>query len=159
MIGLQGHLGLHTWDFAKCYHPRWGQFPQLRIPDSSVDTGFIAGLAAPWPSAKRQHMADRPCHLEECQCSVPIVGGMLVDSHRRNLLISASGVQLLWRYNREAVALRIQFLNSNDRRAESCTALVRDVPGIYYGSIPDRVERTALRFLPHFVKRRIVVHT
>ena len=55
------------------------------------------------------------------------------------------------------MALRMQFLTQPDRKAEACTILVRDVPGIYYGTVADRVERTVLRFLPAFVKRRIVV--
>lgn len=53
--------------------------------------------------------------------------------------------------------MRIQFLMGPDRRAESCTVLVRDIPGVYYGTAADRVERTALRFLPSVVKRKIVV--
>lgn len=40
---------------------------------------------------------------------------------------------------------------------ESRTILVRDIPGVYYGTLADRVERTALRFLPAVVKRTIVV--
>ena len=51
----------------------------------------------------------------------------------------------------------MQFLTQPGRKAETCTILVRDVPGIYYGTVADRVERTVLRFLPAFVKRRIVV--
>lgn len=66
-------------------------------------------------------------------------------------------MQLLWRYNQEAVTMRIQFLMDPDRRAESCTVLVRDIPGVYYGTVGDRIERTALRFLPSIVKRKIVV--
>lgn len=66
-------------------------------------------------------------------------------------------LQLLWRYNRDAVALRIHFLTLPERTVESCTVLVRDVPGVYYGTVADRIERTALRFLPAWIKRRIVV--
>ena len=72
-------------------------------------------------------------------------------------LIGCVLVQLLWRYNREAVTMRIQFLTEADRRVEACTVLVRDIPGIYYGTVADRIERTALRFLPSIVKRKIVV--
>lgn len=53
--------------------------------------------------------------------------------------------------------MRIQFLTEADRRVEACTVLVRDIPGVYYGTVADRIERTALRFLPSLVKRKIVV--
>ena len=66
-------------------------------------------------------------------------------------------LQLLRRYNQEMVSLRIQFLTRPERSAESRTILVRDIPGVYYGSLADRVERTALRFLPAVIKRSIVV--
>ena len=68
-----------------------------------------------------------------------------------------SFLQLLRRYNQEMVSLRIQFLTRPERSAESRTILVRDIPGVYYGSLADRVERTALRFLPAVIKRSIVV--
>ena len=66
-------------------------------------------------------------------------------------------MQLLWRYNKEAVTMRIQFLMEADRRVEASTVLVRDIPGVYYGTVADRIERTALRFLPSIVKRKVVV--
>lgn len=37
------------------------------------------------------------------------------------------------------------------------TVLVRDVPGLPYGTVAARIEDTALRFLPRFVKKRLVV--
>lgn len=67
------------------------------------------------------------------------------------------GAQLLWRYNREAVALRIAFFMSAESGGVAHTVLVRDVPGLPYGTVAARIEDTALRFLPRFVKKRLVV--
>lgn len=38
-------------------------------------------------------------------------------------------VQMLWRYNKEAVALRIAFFTAGAPKQEARTVLVRDVPG------------------------------
>lgn len=67
------------------------------------------------------------------------------------------GEQLLWRYNREAVALRIAFFMSAESGGVAHTVLVRDVPGLPCGTVAARIEDTALRFLPRFVKKRLVV--
>ncbi|BDA46964.1 CSC1-like protein At4g02900 [Coccomyxa sp. Obi] len=64
--------------------------------------------------------------------------------------------RLLWRYNREAVALRIAFFMSAESGGVAHTVLVRDVPGLPYGTVAARIEDTALRFLPRFVKKRLV---
>jgi hypothetical protein len=64
---------------------------------------------------------------------------------------------MLWRYNKEAVALRIAFFTSARPGGEAHTVLVRDIPGLPYGTIAARIEDTVLRFLPKFIKRRIVV--
>ena len=37
--------------------------------------------------------------------------------------------QMLWRYNKEAVALRIAFFTAGAPKQEARTVLVRDVPG------------------------------
>lgn len=66
-------------------------------------------------------------------------------------------VQLLWRYNREAVALRIAYLNSARPGGEAHTVLVTDIPGVEYGTLAHRIEQTVLRVLPQFLKRRITV--
>ena len=68
-----------------------------------------------------------------------------------------SGLQLLWRYNKEAVALRIAFFTSARPGGVAHTVLVRDIPGLELGTLPNRIEDTALRFLPRFIKRRLVV--
>ena len=67
--------------------------------------------------------------------------------------------QLLWRYNKEAVALRIAFFTSARPGGATHTVLMRDVPGLPYGTIAARIEDTLLRFLPGFIKRRIVVRS
>ena len=66
-------------------------------------------------------------------------------------------LQLLWRYNKEAVALRIAFFTSARPGGVAHTVLVRDIPGLEFGTLPARLEDTALRFLPRFIKRRLVV--
>ena len=64
-------------------------------------------------------------------------------------------MQLLWRFNKEAVALRIQYLMNTKEGAESHTVLVTDIPVLEYGTIPHRIETTVFRYLPLRVK---VVH-
>ena len=66
-------------------------------------------------------------------------------------------LQLLYRYNKEAVALRIAYLNSRPPGGESHTVIVRDIPGPVYGTLQNRIQSTALRFLPKVVKRRLLV--
>lgn len=66
-----------------------------------------------------------------------------------------AGAQLLWRYNREAVALRIAYLNSARPGGEAHTVLTTDIPGVEFGTLAHRIEQTVLRVLPKFLKRRI----
>lgn len=61
-------------------------------------------------------------------------------------------VQLLWRFNKEAVALRIQYLMNTKEGAESHTVLVTDIPVLEYGTIPHRIETTVFRYLPQRIK-------
>ena len=82
-----------------------------------------------------------------------VISGMALE-HRAD---HASSVQLLWRYNKEAVALRIAFFTSARPGKVAHTVLVRDIPGLELGTLPNRIEDTALRFLPRFIKRRLVV--
>lgn len=53
--------------------------------------------------------------------------------------------------------LRIEFLNSAKQGTESHSVLVRELPGVEFGTIPNRIENTVLRFLPGFIKRKLVV--
>ena len=55
------------------------------------------------------------------------------------------------------MALRIAFFTSARPGGVAHTVLVRDIPGLDYGTLPNRLEDTALRFLPRFIKRRLVV--
>lgn len=55
------------------------------------------------------------------------------------------------------MALRIAFFMSAEAGGVAHTVLVRDVPGLSYGTVAARIEDTALRFLPRFVKKRLVV--
>ena len=55
------------------------------------------------------------------------------------------------------MALRIAFFTSARPGGVAHTVLVRDIPGLEFGTLPARLEDTALRFLPRFIKRRLVV--
>ncbi|KAK9804434.1 hypothetical protein WJX72_012500 [[Myrmecia] bisecta] len=63
--------------------------------------------------------------------------------------------RLLWRYNVEAVALRIHYLNHVKKGAESHTVLVQDIPGVEFGTIPQRIDGTVFRFLPDRLKNPV----
>ena len=67
-------------------------------------------------------------------------------------LSHCSCLQLLWRFNKEAVALRIQYLMKTKEGAESHTVLVTDIPVLEFGTIPHRIETTVFRYLPVRVK-------
>ncbi|KAL3134039.1 hypothetical protein ABBQ32_008471 [Trebouxia sp. C0010 RCD-2024] len=60
--------------------------------------------------------------------------------------------KLLWRFNKEAVALRIQYLMKTKEGAESHTVLVTDIPVLEFGTIPHRIETTFFRYLPVRIK-------
>lgn len=63
-------------------------------------------------------------------------------------------LQLMWRFNQEAVALRIQYLMNTKEGAESHTVLVTDIPVLEFGTIPHRIETTVFRYLPVRIKVR-----
>lgn len=60
----------------------------------------------------------------------------------------------MWRFNQEAVALRIQYLMNTKEGAESHTVLVTDIPVLEFGTIPHRIETTVFRYLPVRIKVR-----
>lgn len=64
-------------------------------------------------------------------------------------------VQLLWRFNEEAVQFRIAYLMQLPKGAESHTVLVSDIPGLNWGTILQRLDSNALWFLPGWLKRRL----
>ncbi len=63
-------------------------------------------------------------------------------------------LQLMWRFNQEAVALRIQYLMNTKEGAESHTVLVTDIPVLEFGTMPHRIETTVFRYLPVRIKVR-----
>lgn len=71
---------------------------------------------------------------------------------RQLLLQPCLVLQLLWRFNREAVALRIQYLMHTKPGAESHTVFVTDIPLLDFGTIPHRIETTVFRYLPVRIK-------
>lgn len=60
----------------------------------------------------------------------------------------------MWRFNQEAVALRIQYLMNTKEGSESHTVLVTDIPVLEFGTIPHRIETTVFRYLPVRIKVR-----
>eukprot|EP00884_Botryococcus_braunii_P016249 jgi/Botrbrau1/3307/Bobra.0048s0004.1 len=70
-------------------------------------------------------------------------------------IVSLYAFRLLWMYSREAVNLRIRFLTSSRKGAQTHTVLVRDVPGILAGTLGDRFESGLLFFVPQQVKAPI----
>ena len=65
-------------------------------------------------------------------------------------LVSLYALRLLWRYHREALALRIQHLVAAPQGAESHTILLTDIPGVSFGTVLHHADSTLLRFLPRF---------
>ncbi len=52
------------------------------------------------------------------------------------------------RYNKEALRLRIYYLLNQPPGAESHTILCTDVPGVVWGTIPNRADGTLLKVIP-----------
>lgn len=55
---------------------------------------------------------------------------------------------MLWKYSSEALRLRTYYLLNLPAGAEAQTVLVTDVPGVLYGTIPQRLSGTLLKFVP-----------
>ena len=53
------------------------------------------------------------------------------------------------RYNKEALRLRVFFLLNQPPGAASHTVLCQDVPGVAFGTIPNRASGTLLKFMPN----------
>ena len=60
-------------------------------------------------------------------------------------------MQLLWRYSREAVQMRLRYLQT-EQGAEAYSVLVQDIPGVAYGTPLHRLDTTVLAALPAAVK-------
>eukprot|EP00884_Botryococcus_braunii_P010053 jgi/Botrbrau1/19049/Bobra.0100s0073.2 len=66
--------------------------------------------------------------------------------------ISLYCYRLLWRYSQEAVHLRIRYLTHVKKGAESHSIVVFDIPGLYAGTVRERLEDLAF-FLPDKAKQ------
>lgn len=65
-------------------------------------------------------------------------------------------LKLLWEYHAKAVKLRIQFLATTELGAQSHTVLVRDIPGLRFGSPLERLMRSSLfKYLPLKIRQRV----
>lgn len=60
----------------------------------------------------------------------------------------------LWRYCKVALRLRLLHLLTTPKGAETHTILCTDIPGIAYGTIPNRLDGTLLKFVPRSVKKK-----
>ena len=63
--------------------------------------------------------------------------------------------QLVWRFSKEAVALRVRHLVSLPLGSDSHTVLVQDIPGIDFGTPLQRADATLLCVFPAFIRRRV----
>ncbi len=68
--------------------------------------------------------------------------------------VTAAACALMWRYCQTALRLRMLHLLTAPAGTESHTVLVTDVPGIAAGTVPDRLDGTALKLLPAKTKER-----
>lgn len=59
--------------------------------------------------------------------------------------------QLLWRYSKGVVALRLRYLQQCEG-VQARTALVQDIPGVHFGTLMHRADTTVLRVLPGIIK-------
>eukprot|EP00210_Caulerpa_lentillifera_P002275 g2185.t1 len=65
-------------------------------------------------------------------------------------------LKLLWQYHSKAVKLRIQFLATTENGAQTHTVLVRDIPGLRFGSPLERLMRSSLfKLLPRKIRQRV----
>ena len=69
------------------------------------------------------------------------------------LAVSAAVVclQMLWRYAKKSVALRIRYLITSPKGADSNTVLVQDIPGVGFGTQAERVKSVAPKFIANKV--------
>lgn len=60
----------------------------------------------------------------------------------------------LWRYSKEALRLRLFYLLNVPRGTESHTIMCTDIPGVAFGTIPNRLDGTLLKFVPGSMKKK-----
>ncbi|CAL8466090.1 g5626 [Coccomyxa elongata] len=66
-------------------------------------------------------------------------------------IVSFVVFNLLWKYSKAAVALRLRFLQQAEG-VQARTALVQDIPGVHFGTLMHRADTTVLRVLPGIIK-------
>lgn len=54
---------------------------------------------------------------------------------------------MLWRYAKKSVALRIRYLITSPKGADSNTILVQDIPGVGFGTQAERAKSIAPKFI------------
>ena len=55
--------------------------------------------------------------------------------------------QLLWKYAKKSVALRVRYFTTLPKGVASHTVLVQDIPGVPFGTQVQRVESVAPKFI------------
>lgn len=60
-------------------------------------------------------------------------------------------LQWLWRYAKKSVALRIRYLITSPKGADSNSVLVQDIPGIGFGTQAERAKSVAPKFIANKV--------
>lgn len=58
---------------------------------------------------------------------------------------------MLWRYAKKSVALRIRYLITSPKGADSNTVLVQDIPSIGFGTQAERATSIAPKFIANKV--------
>lgn len=64
------------------------------------------------------------------------------------------GLQMLWRYAKKSVVLRIRYLVTQPKGADSNTVLVQDIPGVAFGTQAARAKTLAPAAIANKVTRR-----
>lgn len=67
-------------------------------------------------------------------------------------LVTAVCMWQFWRYCGEMLRLRLFYLLHTPRGAQSHSVLCTDIPGVAYGTIPQRLDGTVLKLVPKSVK-------
>ncbi|KAK9902019.1 hypothetical protein WJX75_001351 [Coccomyxa subellipsoidea] len=115
-------LGPQYADYVKLYDPNWR--PKNYVPNN-MDTLSMSNVS-------------NRSNLLWIHCLMAWVVTLVVYN-------------LLWKYSKSAVALRLRFLQQAEG-VQARTALVQDVPGIQFGTLMHRADTTVLRVLPGIVK-------
>ena len=66
---------------------------------------------------------------------------------RSSLTCRVAPMQLLWKYAKKSVALRVRYFTTLPKGVASHTVLVQDIPGVPFGTQVQRVESVAPKFI------------